>query len=306
MNQGNEVPAAALTEEALAGLRPRRSILWNVAAFYKKRTLGAFGLTVAVLLIVVAIFAPLIKTHDEGKSNFRNVYGAPSTQNLFGTDDLGRDVFSRIVVGSRISLRVGLISAFVGSLIGLTIGVISAYFGGVIDLLVQRLIDAMIAFPGLVLAIAIVTALGASINNVIAALCILFIPSTARLVRSQALAVKEMDYVTAAQSIGAGHLRIMMRHIVPQVMAVLIVSITFQIGVAIIAEAALSFLGLGAGPEEPSWGGMLKTASERVIGVGGPWLALFPGLAIAIVVFSWNVLGDALRDVLDPRLRGTS
>ena len=305
MVQERDVSTAALGEAPLADFRPKRSILWHIAMFYRKRPLGAFGATVALLLIVVAIFAPVIKTQSEYKSNFERVYAEPSKEMFFGGDHLGRDVFSRIVVGSRISLRVGLISAFVGSGIGLFIGVASAYFGGLTDLLVQRVIDAMIAFPGLVLAIAIVAGLGASINNVIAALCILFIPSTARLIRSQTLAVKEMDYVLAARSVGARDLRIMWRHIVPQVAAVLIVSITFQIGVAIIAEAALSFLGLGAGPEEPSWGGMLRGAAQTVVGVG-PWLALFPGVAIAIVVFSWNVLGDALRDVLDPRLRGTS
>ena len=305
MVQERDVSTATLDKASLADFRPKRSILWHIAMFYRKRPLGAFGATVALLLIVVAIFAPLIKTQSEYKSNFERVYAGPSADMLFGGDHLGRDVFSRIVVGSRISLKVGLISAFVGSAIGLLVGVASAYFGGLTDLLVQRLIDAMIAFPGLVLAIAIVASLGASINNVIAALCILFIPGTARLIRSQTLAVKEMDYVLAARSIGAGDVRIMWRHIVPQVMAVLIVSITFQIGVAIIAEAALSFLGLGAGPEEPSWGGMLRGAAQTVVGVG-PWLALFPGVAIAVVVFSWNVLGDALRDVLDPRLRGTS
>jgi peptide/nickel transport system permease protein len=305
MSEERGTPAVTFAEGELAGLRPKPTIWWHIALFYRKRPLGAFGATVALLLIVVAIFAPLIKTQSEYKSNFERVYAEPSKDMLFGGDHLGRDVFSRIIVGSRISLRVGLISAFVGSAIGLLIGVASAYFGGLTDLLVQRIIDALIAFPGLVLAIAIVASLGASINNVIAALCILFIPGTARLIRSQTLAVKEMDYVLAARSVGAGDLRIMWRHIVPQVTAVLIVVITFQVGVAIIAEAALSFLGLGAGPEEPSWGGMLRGAAQTVVGVG-PWLAIFPGVAIAVVVFSWNVLGDALRDVLDPRLRGSS
>jgi len=305
MSQDEGIPIESEASAELAGFRPKRNLLWHVATFYSKRPLGGFGATIALLLIVVAIFAPLIQTDDPYDTAYELVYAAPSWDHLFGGDQLGRDVFSRIVVGTRISLKVGLISAFVGSGIGMLIGVTSGYFGGWIDLLVQRLIDAMISFPGLVLAITIVAGLGASINNVIAALCILFIPSTARLVRSQTLAVKEMDYVLAARSVGAGAARIMLRHIVPQVAAVLIVSITFQIGVAIIAEAALSFLGLGAGPEEPSWGGMLRDASQSVVGVG-PWLALFPGLAIGIVVVSWNVLGDSLRDVLDPRLRGSS
>ena len=304
MSQDRRTSAASLPEAEATGMRVRPPVWWHVAMFFRKKPLGAFGATVAILLVVVAIFAPLIKTQEEFTTDHTRLYATPSSEMLFGGDELGRDVFSRIVMGSRISLRVGLISAFIGSSIGLLIGVSSAYFGGLWDLVVQRFIDGMISFPALVLAIAIVAALGSSINNVIVALSILFIPSTARLIRSQALAVKEMDYVLAARSLGAGHLRIMFRHIVPQVTAVLIVIITYQVGVAIIAEASLSFLGLGASPDEPSWGGMLKGATKNYVGVG-PWLPVFPGLAIAIVVFSWNLLGDSLRDVLDPRLRGS-
>ena len=177
MSEERGTPAVTFAEAELGGLRPKPTIWWHLAMFCRKRPLGAFGALVALLLIVVAIFSPFIKTHDEYKSDFQNVYAEPSKDMLFGGDHLGRDVFSRIVVGSRISLRVGLISAFVGSAIGLFIGVASAYFGGLTDLLVQRLIDAMISFPGLVLAIAIVASLGPSINNVTVALCILFIPS---------------------------------------------------------------------------------------------------------------------------------
>ena len=304
MSQERGVSVASLPESVVTGLRPKPSMWWHFAMFFRTRPLGGFGAIIAFLLIVVAIFAPWIKTQGEFTTNHRALYAGPSSEMLFGGDELGRDVFSRIVMGTRISLKVGLISAFVGSGIGLVIGVTSAYFGGLMDLIVQRLIDGMIAFPGLVLAISIVAARGGSVNNVIIALSILFIPSTARLIRSQALAVKETDYVVAARSVGAGHLRIMFRHILPQVAAVLIVIITFQVGVAIIAEASLSFLGLGASPDEPSWGGMLKGATSNYVGVS-PWLPVVPGLAIAIVVFSWNVLGDSLRDVLDPRLRGT-
>ncbi len=304
MNQDRGASAASLPEAELNGVRVKQPIWRHVAMFFRKKPLGAFGATVAILLVVVAIFAPLIKTQEEFTTDHTRLYAAPSSEMLFGGDELGRDVFSRIVMGARISLKVGLISAFIGSSIGLVIGVSSAYFGGALDLTVQRFIDGMISFPALVLAIAIVAALGSSINNVIIALSILFIPSTARLIRSQALAVKEMDFVLAARSVGAGHVRIMFRHIVPQVTAVLIVIITYQVGVAIIAEASLSFLGLGASPDEPSWGGMLKGATKNYVGVG-PWLPLFPGLSIAIVVFSWNLLGDSLRDVLDPRLRGS-
>ena len=180
-------------------------------------------------------------------------------------------------------------------------------------MLVQRLVDAMIAFPYLVLAVALMAALSTTdlplltdpINKVILALTILFIPITVRIVRSQGLAIKEMDYVLAARAIGAGSLRIIMRHMIPNVLAIWIVAVTFHMAIAIIAEASLSFLGLGVGPDVPSWGSMLRGATQRYVGVG-PWLAVFPGLAIAVVVYSWNLLGDALRDVLDPRLRGSS
>ena len=275
----------------------------HVANFFRRKPLGAFGVAVAIILIVVAIFAPFIATDDPYKVN-RNIFAPPSSESWFGTDHLGRDVFSRLIYGTRISLYVGLVSAFVGCSIGLMVGIASVHFGGWTDLLVQRVVDAMIAFPLLILAIAIMSLLGASVENVIIALSIAFIPSTARIMRSQALAVKEMDYVLAATAVGASDIRIIVRHMIPNCMAVYIVITTYLLGAAIIAEAGLSFLGVGAPPHVPSWGGMLQVASRNYVSVS-PWLGVFPGLAIAIVVFSWNMLGDALRDVLDPRLRGT-
>ncbi len=287
-----------------ADLRAKPSVARNLIVFIKTKPLGAFGGFVALLLIIIAILAPQIATKDHRTTNPDHIYAPPSSELLFGGDELGRDVFSRLVMGSRISLTVGLISALIGCSIGMLVGVTSAYFGGITDLLVQRLIDGMIAFPALVLIIAIVAALGSSLNNVVIALSILFVPITARIVRSQALAIKEMDYVLAAQALGAREIRIIFRHMLPNTLAIVLVILTFQLGVAIIAEASLSFLGLGAGPDEPSWGRMLEGATKRYVGIG-PWLAVFPGAAIAIVVFSWNVLGDSLRDILDPRLRGT-
>ena len=228
----------------------------------------------------------------------------PSADHYFGGDHLGRDVFSRIVHGARISLVVGIIASFIGCTIGMAVGVISVHFGGATDLAVQRVIDAMIAFPTLILAIAIMAALGASIMNVVIALSIVYVPSTARVLRAQYLAIKEMDYVLAARSIGAGSIRIMIKHMIPNAFALYLVIVTFHLGGAIIAEASLSFLGVGSPPDEPSWGGMLSGAASQYVALA-PWLAFFPGAAIFVVVFSWNVLGDALRDVLDPRLRGT-
>ena len=198
----------------------------------------------------------------------------------------------------------GILSAFIGATVGMVVGVASAHFGGKVDLFVQRIIDAMIAFPALILAITIMAVLGASLNNVVIALSIAFMPSTARVLRSQALAVKEMDYVLAAKAVGAGHGRIIFRHMIPNCLALYIILVTVFLGVAIVAEATLSFLGIGVPPDVASWGGMLNGAAQTYVRLA-PWLGVFPGLAIAIVVFSWNLLGDALRDVLDPRLRGT-
>ena len=290
-------------ESVAAGLRPPKGLWANLASFTRRKPLGAIGGVLAFLLLVVAVFSPLIQTHDEDRTSTAT-FQAPSADHLLGTDSVGRDIFSRIVVGARLSLQVALISAFVGCGIGLVAGVTSAYLGGIVDLLVQRLIDGLIAFPALILAIAILAARGPSLQNVILALCILFIPNTARIVRSQALAIREMDYIVATRSVGASDLRIILRHILPNCLAVWIVMFTFQIGIAVIAEAGLSFLGLGVGPDVATWGGMLQEARQNFIG-SGLWLPLFPGLAIAILVFSWNLLGDSLRDVWDPRLRGT-
>lgn len=293
--------ALTIPSQAPRGLRAAGK---HVGDFIKRKHLGAYGGVVALILIALAIFAPFIATHDPFETSTKNVFAAPGMDNLLGGDRLGRDMFSRLIYGARISLYVGILSSLVGCTIGLLVGVASVHFGGITDLTVQRVIDAMMAFPTLILAIAIMAALGSSLNNVVLALSIVYIPSTARILRAQALAIKEMDYVLAAKAVGAGDWRIMLRHMVPNCFAVFIVIVTFHLGGAIIAEASLSFLGVGTPPNVPSWGGMLNGAATNV--TVAPWVAVFPGLAIFIVVFAWNVLGDALRDVLDPRLRGTS
>jgi ABC-type dipeptide/oligopeptide/nickel transport system permease subunit len=250
--------------------------LQNLGNFLRRKPLGAFGAGVALLIVVVAIFAPFIATHDPYNIDPFNQYAAPSSELWFGGDQLGRDIYSRIVYGTRISLVVGIISALIGSSVGMLIAVSSAYFGGMTDLLSQRVMDGMMAFPALILAIAIMAALGASLTNVIIALTVVYIPSTARILRSQALAIKEMDYVLAARSVGAGHWRVMLYHMVPNCLAVFIVIITFQLGIAIIAEATLSFLGIGAPPPRPLMG-------RYVAGVGsnlhcrGPLAGGIPG-----------------------------
>jgi peptide/nickel transport system permease protein len=234
-----------------------------------------------------------------------DIYASPGADNFFGADRLGRDVYSRLVYGARISLYVGIIASFIGCTIGMGVGVASVHFGGITDLMVQRLIDAMISFPTLILAIAIMAALGSSLNNVVIALSIVYIPSTARIMRSQFLAINEMDYILAGRAVGVGHWRLMTKHMLPNAFALYLVIVTFHLGGAIIAEASLSFLGVGVPIDVPSWGGMLSGAASQYVALA-PWLAVFPGVAIAVVVFSWNVLGDALRDVLDPRLKGTN
>ena len=284
---------------------PQIVAIWqHIIWFARKKPLGAFGAVVAILLIIVAIFAPLIATHDPNATHSALVFAPPGSEYWLGGDQIGRDVFSRLVYGARISLYAGLLSALIGASIGMMVGVASVHFGGMTDLVVQRVIDTLMAFPPLILAISIMAALGASLNNIVIALSIAFIPSTARVLRSQALAIKEMNYVLAAKAIGASHARVIFRYMIPNCLALYIVIVTTFLGVAIVDEANLSFLGIGVPPDVPSWGGMLNGAAQTYVHLA-PWLGVFPGLAIAIVVFAWNLLGDSLRDVLDPRLRGT-
>ena len=237
-------------------------------------------------------------------TDYRSVLATPSTEMLLGGDQIGRDVFSRLVYGTRISLLVGILSVLFGVTIGLAIGLVSGYFGGAVDLGVQRLMDAVMAFPALIMALSIMAVMGASIVNVIIALAVIFIPGAARTIRSQALSIKETDYILAARAIGVSDLRIMVRHMAPNLAATYIVLATISLGWAIVVEASLSFLGVGVPPNVPTWGGMLTGATKYVETAW--WVAVFPGLAIALVVFSWNLLGDALRDVLDPKLRGST
>ena len=303
MNQQQSAVAPALSERSLQAL----NLGWrHLAHFYRTKPLGGFGLTVVAILLIIAIFAPLIATTGPYDTAAEHKFAAPLDPGRWlGGDQIGRDVYSRLVYGARISLYVGIVSSVIGCAIGLLIGVTSVHFGGKTDLIAQRFIDSMMAFPALILAIAIMAALGGSLNNVVLALTIIYIPSTARIVRAQALGIKEMDYILAAVAVGAGNGRIIIRHMIPNCVALYIVLVTIHLGGAIVAEATLSFLGIGAPPDTPSWGNMLRGAAQNYVDVA-PWLGVFPGLAISIVVFSWNLLGDALRDVLDPRLRGTT
>jgi len=278
-------------------------IVKAVGRFCVKKPLGAVGAGIILVLLALAVLAPVI-SGDPIAFDYANTLAAPSTQYLMGTDNFGRDLWSRIVNGARISLYVGFLAVAFGSGTGGTLGVISAYYGGKVDIIMQRLMDSLMSIPTLILALAIMASLGTSLNNVVLAVGFVSIPRANRIVRSQALAVKESEFALAARSIGAGDIRIMALHIVPQCIAPWLIIATAGLGSAIIAEASLSFLGLGVPPPNPSWGGMLSGNARDYYSVAW-WLALFPGLAISLSVYGFNLFGDAIRDVLDPRLRGS-
>jgi peptide/nickel transport system permease protein len=260
------------------------------------------GGALVTLMIVMAVLAPVLAPFDPTDVDPSRSLEAPSRTHLLGTDDLGRDVFSRVVYGARISLSVGLISVSIGLLIGVSVGLAAGYLGGVIDLLAMRAIDALLAFPALLLAISITAALGPQIQNAMIAIGVVAIPAYTRLTRGQVLSVREREYVTAARTLGAPGRRIVLRHILPNIANPLIVQASLATAFAILAEAALSFLGLGAQPPTPSWGQDINY-SQRYLANAFWWMSVGPGLAIFLAVFAFNFLGDALRDALDPQLR---
>jgi peptide/nickel transport system permease protein len=298
---GSAVTPGAADSAGIPDLRPRQSVRRRIGSFCRSKPLGAVSAAIVILTVFAAILAPVVAPYDPLEQEWVK-FTPPSTENLLGTDQLGRDVLSRIIYGARVSMYVGTISVLVGISAGTLVGIVSAYFGGIVDLVVQRLVDALMGFPPVILALALMAALGGSVNNVIIALVVVLLPGAIRVIRSQVLSIKELDYVLAAQAIGARPLRVMLRHILPNVLASYIVLGTITLGFAIIIEASLSFLGVGVSPDVPTWGSMLSDGANRYIR-DAPWLAVFPGLAISIVVFAINFLGDALRDVLDPRLR---
>jgi peptide/nickel transport system permease protein len=257
------------------------------------------GLLLTVTLLLIALFAPLVAPKDPNVQDTSRRLEPPSKEHILGLDDLGRDVFSRIVYGARVSLRVGFSVVLIASIIGVTLGAIAGYFGGLADVLIMRLCDILLAFPGILLAIALVAVLGPSLNNVILALATIGWVGYARLVRGQVLKVREMEYVTAAKALGARSPRVIALHVLPNVINPVIVMATLGLAGAILAEAALSFLGLGVQPPTPSWGAML-TAGRRYLGLANH-LAIFPGAAIMLAVMGLNFLGDGLIDALDPK-----
>ena len=298
--------ATTVAEEFEA--RSRRPFLVRALAacrkFVARKPLGAIGFVVLVILICSALFAPWVQTHDPNEQNIKLRLTGMSADNWFGTDQFGRDLFSRVVHGGRVSLRVAFQAVIISKVIGLVLGLVSGYFGGKTDMVIQRLVDIKMAFPSLILTLAIVAIMSPSLNNVAWAIAIASLPSTIRVIRAQTLSVKEMDYVEAARALGASPSRIMAFHILPQCWAPLIIIASASLGGAILTETSLSFLGLGVPPPLPTWGGMLSGASQQYM-ERAPWLVIWPGIAISLVVFGFNLFGDALRDVLDPRLRGS-
>jgi peptide/nickel transport system permease protein len=273
-----------------------------VARFIRERPLGAVGAAIIFLTSVLAATAGWIAPYDPLTNDFAAMLAAPSASHWLGTDAFGRDVLSRIIYGSRTALTVGLGASIIGTTLGALIGVASAYFGGRVDMVVQRVMDVFFAFPVIILALAVVAILGTGAGNVILAIATPMVPRCARVVRSSALSVREMPYVDAARASGFGHGRIILRHMLPNVMAPILIMGTAFLGEAILLEASLSFLGLGVQEPIAAWGLMLRGAAVEFAETA-PWMAIFPGLAISLAVFGFNLFGDSLRDALDPRLR---
>jgi peptide/nickel transport system permease protein len=278
---------------------PLASRLW---AIVRAQPLGIAGAFIVFVMIFAALFAPYISPYDPELNDFGAMLIPPDGGHWLGTDEFGRDIFSRLVWGSRTAMLVGFSCALLGSTIGLLIGVASAYFGGLFDLIVQRVVDVFLAFPLIIMALAVVATLGPGVENVIIAIIIPFVPQCARVVRSSALSIREIPYVDAARALGYSHTRIILRHMAPNVMAPFLIMLTYFVGQAILLEAVLSYLGMGVQDPTPAWGLMLKGGAEEFL-ESASWLSIFPGLAITLAVFGFNLFGDALRDLLDPKLR---
>ncbi len=275
---------------------------WRRAWLRLRRRKGALaGLAVVVAFIILALFAPWIAPHDPIAASWAAIRKGPSAQYWFGTDEIGRDVLSRVIWGTRASLLAGVVSVSISLLIGVPLGMAAGFLGGAVDAIISRITDAFLACPFLILAIALAAFLGPSLTNAMIAIGISAAPIFVRLARGQVLSVKVEDYVEAARAVGNSPLRIALRHILPNITAPLIVQATLAIAAAVIAEASLSFLGLGQQPPAPSWGSMLNTAKNYID--NSPWMAISPGVSIFLLVLSFNLLGDGLRDALDPRQR---
>src|SRR5690606_23182938 len=293
--QGRAVDTAAAETARVEAPR------WRVLRRLARNRLAMLGLAIIAIFVALAVLAPWIAPHDPLRSSFAKRLQPPSAEHWLGTDELGRDMFSRLLYGARISLRIGLISVSIGTVIGVPLGAISAYYGGWVDLAVQRIIDVMLAFPGILLAIVLVSTLGVGLENVMIAVGVVSIPVYTRLVRGSALAMKRKDFVEAARAAGARDLLIIARHILPNCIAPVIVQSTLQVGSSILWAAGLGFLGLGAQLPTPEWGTILSRGRQYLL--VAPHITTATGLSIMLVVLGFNLLGDGLRDALDPRMQ---
>ncbi len=280
-----------------------RASVTEVARFARRKPLGAFGGAIVVALLLMAGFAERIAPYDYDQTIRGARMKPPSAAHWLGTDNLSRDMWSRVVYGARVSITVGFLTIGLAVLLATAIGVSSGYFGGAYDLVVQRIVDAWLSFPYLIIILSLMAVLGPGLLNVVLSLAVLIAATNSRVIRGATITVAQSAYVEAARALGCGHPRIVLRHILPNVTATIIILATIGLGAAILAESALSFLGFGVPPPYPSWGAMLS-GSGRTYMFRAPWMAVWPGVAISLAVFGFNMLGDALRDVLDPRLRG--
>ena len=299
---------AVNTEALVAGSSPSRaappagsSPTRQFARRLGRKPRAVIGGAVIVVLTLAAVFAPVVAPDDPTEQRFSELLQGPSLRHPLGTDELGRDTLSRVIYGARVSLQVGVVAVGLSLIVGGGLGLLSGYAGGAVDTVTMRMMDGLLAFPALVLALAITAMLGPSLRNAMIAIGVTGIPAFARLVRGQVLVIRDLEYVQAATSLGAGHGRIMLRHVLPNTIAPIIVETSLAIPAAILAEAGLSFLGLGVQPPTPSWGAMIDTAQGYM--QREPWIAIAPGAAILVTVLAFNFLGDALRDALDPRLK---
>ncbi|MEE9567094.1 MAG: ABC transporter permease [Desulfobacteria bacterium] len=293
-----EVAAPVVRRKAMSTPRWLRAVL----RFARQKPLGASGAVIIFFMGLLAIFANLIAPYDPLATRYHLMMQPPSSEFWLGTDAFGRDILSRLIYGSRTALLVGFSASFVGATIGAIIGVVSAYFGGKTDLVIQRIMDMVLSFPLIIMALSVVAVLGTGTGNLIIAIAVPMVPRCARVVRSSALAIRESPYIDAARALGFGHSRIILRHMLPNVMAPFLIMLTVFLAQAILLEASLSFLGLGVSEPTPAWGLMLRGAAVE-FAEQAPWMGISPGLAISAAVFAFNLFGDSLRDALDPRLR---
>jgi len=278
--------------------------LWDLAyRNFKRNKTAIAGIFILIFFTIIAVLAPYIAPYDPFEQNFLHSLEGPSQKHLFGTDEFGRDILSRVIYGSRISLQIGFISVFISMFAGTILGVIAGYYGSWPDMLIMRVVDIMLCFPYILLALVIMAILGPGIYNAMIAIGIVYIPKFARIVRSAVLNIRDEEYILAAKSMGAKDIKIMLKHILVNCMAPIIIQGTLSIGRAIINAAGLSFLGLGAQPPTPEWGAILSSGQNFLR--GAPWVAIFPGIAIALLVLGFNLIGDGLRDAFDPKMKRT-